>query len=51
MTEDEYIEYRAEKVREEARNELKHNPRFIRPFSETLEKRDQDGVFKSNYIV
>lgn len=46
MTEDEYIEYRAERAREDARNELKHNPYFIRPFSEILEKRDHDLVLQ-----
>lgn len=46
MTEDEYVEYRAERAREEARNELKHNPYFIRPFSEILEKRDRDLVLQ-----
>lgn len=46
MTEDEYIEYRAEVARGEARFELEHNPRFIRPFSEILEKRDHDLVLQ-----
>lgn len=46
MTEDEYIEYRAEREREYARNQLKHNPHFIRPFSEILEKRDHDLVLQ-----
>ncbi|MDE6536077.1 MAG: hypothetical protein K2K82_08745 [Muribaculaceae bacterium] len=46
MTEEEYIEYRAEKAREDARFELEHNPRFIRPFSEILEKRDKDLVLQ-----
>ena len=46
MTEEEYIEYRVEKAREDARFELEHNPRFIRPFSEILEKRDKDLVLQ-----
>lgn len=46
MTEEEYIEYCAEKAREDARFELEHNPRFIRPFSEILEKRDKDLVLQ-----
>lgn len=46
MTEEEYIEYRAEKAREDARWELENNPRFIRPFSEILEKRDKDLVLQ-----
>ena len=46
MTEEEYIEYRAEKAREDVRFELEHNPRFIRPFSEILEKRDKDLVLQ-----
>lgn len=46
MTEEEYIEYRAEKAREDARFELEHNPRFIRPFSKILEKRDKDLVMQ-----
>ena len=46
MTEEEYIEYRAEKAREDARYELERNPRFIRPFSEILEKRDKDLVLQ-----
>lgn len=46
MTEEEYIEYRAERAREEARRELKHNPRFVRPFSEILDKRDSDLVLQ-----
>ncbi|MBD5367285.1 MAG: hypothetical protein HDR82_09880 [Bacteroides sp.] len=46
MTEDEYVEYRAEKAREDARWELENNPRFIRPFSEILEKRDKDLVLQ-----
>ena len=44
MTEEEYIEYRAEKAREDARWELENNPRFIHSFSEILEKRDEDLV-------
>ena len=46
MTEEEYIEYRAEKAREYARWELENDPRFIRPFSEILEKRDKDLVLQ-----
>lgn len=46
MTEEEYIEYRAERAREDARFELEHNPRFIRPFSEILEKRDHELVLQ-----
>lgn len=48
MTEEEYIEYRAETARMEARIELENNPRFIHPFSEILEKRDEDLV--SQYL-
>lgn len=51
MTEDEYIEYRAERAREDARNELKRNPYFIRPFSEILEKRDHDLVFQCISVI
>lgn len=46
MTEDEYIEYRAEIAREEARRQLKYDPYFIRSFSEILEKRDHDLVLQ-----
>lgn len=46
MTEDEYVELRAEEARKQARFELEHNPRFIRPFSEVLEKRDYDLVLQ-----
>lgn len=46
MTEDEYIEYRAEQARENARWELENKPRFVRPFSEILEKRDRDLVLQ-----
>ena len=46
MTEDDYIEYRAEAARVQARDELKYNPRLIRPFSEILEKRDHDLVLQ-----
>lgn len=46
MTEEDYIEYCAEKAREQARFELEDNPRFIRPFSEILEKRDKDLVLQ-----
>lgn len=46
MTEEEYIEYRAEKARKDARLELENNPHFIRPFSEILEKRDKDLVLQ-----
>lgn len=46
MTKEEYIELRAEKARQDARFELEHNPRFIRPFSEILEKRDHDLVLQ-----
>lgn len=44
MTEEEYIEYRAEEAREEARWELENNPRFIHSFSEIIKKRDEDLV-------
>ena len=44
MTEEEYIEYRAEEAREKARWELENTPRFIHSFSEILEKRDEDLV-------
>ena len=46
MTEDEYVELRAEAAREQARFELEHYPHFIRPFSEVLEKRDRDLVLQ-----
>ena len=45
MTEEEYIEYRAEVARERARRELS-DPYTIRPFSEILEKRDKDLVLQ-----
>ena len=51
MTEDEYIEYRAEREREYARNQLKHNPYFIRPFSEILKKRDHDLVLQCLGVI
>lgn len=46
MTEEEYIEYRAERAREDARFELENNPHFVRPFSEILDKRDNDLVLQ-----
>lgn len=45
MTEEEYIEYRAECAREQARLDLQ-NSHFVRPFSEILEKRDEDMIFQ-----
>lgn len=51
MTEDEYIELRAEKARQDARFQLEHDPRFIRPFSEILEKRDHDLVLQCDGAI
>lgn len=51
MTEEEYLDYRAERAREEARHELEHNPRFVRPFSEILEKRDNDLVLQCDGAI
>lgn len=43
MSDEDYIEYCAECARKEARLDLQ-NPFFVRPFSEILEKRDEDLV-------
>lgn len=45
MTEEEYIEYRAECAREEARLDLQ-NSRFVKPFSEILNKRNSDLILQ-----
>lgn len=50
MTEEDYIEYRAECARKEARLDLQ-NPLFVRPFSEILEKRDKDLVFQCLGVI
>ncbi|ASM66385.2 hypothetical protein CGC64_10755 [Bacteroides caccae] len=50
MTEEDYIEYRAECARKEARLDLQ-NPLFVRPFSEILEKRDKDLVFQCFGVI
>ena len=50
MTEEGYIEYRAECARKEARLDLQ-NLRFVRPFSEILEKRNKDLVFQCLSVI
>lgn len=50
MTDEDYIEYRAECARRDARLDLQ-NRSFVRPFSDILEKRDKDLVIQCIGVI
>ncbi|GEM_PF-1935867 len=50
MTEEDYIEYCAERAREEARHNLQ-NPHFVKPFQEILDNRDEDLIFQELDVI
>lgn len=50
MTEEDYVEYCAERAREEARHNLQ-NPHFVKPFQEILDNRDKDLIFQELGVI